>query len=174
MTENPWHATVWRQIGAAIDMLANAIEACPDEVWGDRSLRPEFWYVAFHTIFMLDVHLSGAVEGFQPPAPYTLSELDPTGVMPDRVYTRGELMEYLRHCRARCRDVVLGMTDEQAAEILTFPWVTLSRAEMLLYNMRHVQHHTAQLNLLLRQQIDSAPGYVKQAREQPPFDKLPA
>jgi hypothetical protein len=30
----------------------------------------------------------------------------------------------------------------------------------LLYNMRHVQHHAAQLNLILRQTIDSAPGWV--------------
>lgn len=26
--------------------------------------------------------------------------------------------------------------------------------EILLYNMRHTQHHTAQLNMLLRQDID--------------------
>ena len=28
--------------------------------------------------------------------------------------------------------------------------------------MRHIQHHTAQLNLLLRQEIDDAPGWVSQ------------
>jgi uncharacterized damage-inducible protein DinB len=32
--------------------------------------------------------------------------------------------------------------------------------ELLLYNMRHVQHHTAQINLILRQIIDSAPRWV--------------
>jgi len=30
--------------------------------------------------------------------------------------------------------------------------------------MRHVQHHAAQLNLILRQQIDSAPGWVAKAK----------
>jgi len=39
----------------------------------------------------------------------------------------------------------------------------LSFAELLLYNMRHVQHHAAQLNLILRQKVDSAPGWVAQA-----------
>jgi len=37
----------------------------------------------------------------------------------------------------------------------------LSFAELLLHSMRHVQHHAAQLNLLLRQHTDSAPGWIK-------------
>jgi uncharacterized damage-inducible protein DinB len=36
----------------------------------------------------------------------------------------------------------------------------LSEFEHLLYTMRHVQHHMAQLNLILRQVIDSAPNWV--------------
>jgi len=31
----------------------------------------------------------------------------------------------------------------------------MSNGELLLYNMRHVQHHAAQLNLRLRQTTDS-------------------
>jgi hypothetical protein len=34
--------------------------------------------------------------------------------------------------------------------------------EILLYNMRHVQNHAAQLNLLLQQEIDDAPRWVSQ------------
>jgi hypothetical protein len=172
--ENPWNAVVWRQFGAAIDMLKNAIDACPDDVWGDRSRQPEFWYVAYHTLFFLDLCLTGPLEGFQPPPPYTLSELDPSGAMPDRVYTRDEMREYLRHCRARCRQTIEGMTEEQAAELITYPWVELGRAELLLYNLRHVQHHTGQLNLLLRQRTDDAPRWVKQALEHPSIGTVPA
>ena len=32
----------------------------------------EFWYVVYHALFWLDLYLSGAVEGFAPPAPFTL------------------------------------------------------------------------------------------------------
>jgi len=74
-----WREIVWQQFGAAIDMLENAVRACPDEVWSDRSRQPEFWYVVFHTLFFLDLCLSGSVEGFAPPAPFTLDELDPGG-----------------------------------------------------------------------------------------------
>jgi hypothetical protein len=38
--------------------------------------------------------------------------------------------------------------------------------ELLLYSMRHVQHHSAQFNLILRETIDSAPGWVSRAKRQ--------
>ena len=37
-----WNAILWGQLGAAIDMLGNAITACPDEHWSDPSRRPEW------------------------------------------------------------------------------------------------------------------------------------
>jgi hypothetical protein len=64
-----WPSSVWRQFGAAIDMLDNAIRACPDELWGDRSQQPEYWYTAYHALFWLDLYLTGSVEGFAPPRP---------------------------------------------------------------------------------------------------------
>ncbi len=36
--------------------------------------------------------------------------------------------------------------------------------EMLMYNMRHVQHHTAQLNLLLRRELNDAPDWVSRTK----------
>ena len=150
---------VWRQFGAAIDMLENAIDACPDEVWGDRERRPEFWYVAYHTLFLLDLYLAPGEAGFAPPAPFTLSELE-DDVFPDRVYTRDELRDYLRHGRDKCRATIEGMTDDEAERRAGFDWLELSRAELLLYNLRHVQHHAAQLNLILRQATGSAPRWV--------------
>jgi hypothetical protein len=155
-----WKAALRRQYGAAIDMLENAISACPDALWGDRTRQPEFWYVAYHTLFFLDLYLSGTLEGFAPPPPFTMDEIDPAGVMPERVYTKEELLAYLRHARAKFHATLESMTDEQAAQTIEFPWLQLSRADLLLNDIRHVQHHTAQLNLILRQVTDSAPRWV--------------
>jgi hypothetical protein len=46
--------------------------------------------------------------------------------------------------------------------VLASLWQQLGAA--LLYNLRHVQHHAAQLNLILRQAVDSAPGWVGRAK----------
>ena len=157
--DSDWKNILWRQFGAAIDMLENALRACPDELWNarlwnDPSFPPEFseaWYVAYHTLFWLDLYLSGAVEGFTPPAPFTLEELDPAGVMPARQYSRDELLVYLAHCRRKCRTTIETLTDNRASRHCKFTWGEVSFAELLLDNMRHVQEHAAQLNMMLGQ-----------------------
>ena len=156
---------LWSQFGAAIDMLENAMLAAPDHVWGDRSKNPEFWYVAYHTLFFLDYYLSESPEGFAPPAPLNLDELDPAGILPDRVYAKSELLAYLAHGREKCRATLAALTEEQAARRCAFGR-DLSVLELHLYSMRHVQHHAAQLNLILRQTIDSAPNWVGKAKTQ--------
>jgi hypothetical protein len=162
--QNPLNTTVWRQFGAAIDMMENAIVACPDNVWGDKVGWHEFWYLTSHTLFFLDLYLSESEEGFAPPAPFGLEELDPAGVLPPRVYTKEELLTYLAHCRKKCRHVLASMTEESAHQPCGSVRPGLTNLELHMYSMRHVQHHTAQLNLLLRQQIDSAPRWVSKAK----------
>ena len=142
-----------------MDMLENGLNACPDglwnvRMWNDPGFPPEFsefWYVAYHCLFWTDLYLSGAVEGFTPPAPFTLGELDPAGVLPDRRYTRVELLAYLEHCRRKCLATIEALTDERAQRICKFTWGEISFAGLLLDSMRHVQEHGAQLNMILGQ-----------------------
>ena len=152
---------LWKQFGAAIDMLENAVVACPKELWNTSA---KFWYNAYHTLFYLDYYLSAEPEKFKPPQPFTLSEFDVPGRMPDRVYTREELLDYLQFCRNKCQHLIAGLT----AEGLAMRWINerknYSFLEILIYNMRHVQHHAAQLNLLLRQGINDAPQWVSQTK----------
>ena len=170
MDEN-WKTSLWQQFGAAIDMLGNAVAACPHDLWrarlwDDAELpgAAEFWYVVYHTLFWLDLYLSGAVEGFMPPAPFTLDELDPAGLLPGRPYSRVELQTYLEYCRRKCRATIDALTDEQAACRCGFPWGEVSFAGLLLDNMRHVQEHAAQLNLILGQKAGWSPRWVVQAK----------
>ena len=154
---------LWGQFGAAIDSLENAIRACPDDLWHDRERRPEFWHVAYHTLFFLDLYLGDATIGFEPPAPFTLSELDQSGVLPDRLYRREEILAYLEHGRSKARARIAELSAETAHAPCDYGWIQTTRLESLLYNMRHIQHHAAQLNLLLRQTTNSAPGWVARA-----------
>lgn len=167
-----WKTILWQQLGAAIDMLENAMRACPDEVWSDPAETPRwaerevvgFWYVAYHTLFFLDFYFSDAAEDFAPPPPFTLAELDPACVLPERAYSKPELLNYLDYCRAKSVAFVDALTEEKAREarrILSFEG---SAAELVVQQLRHVQHHTAQLNLLLRQKTGSAPSWVRKAQ----------
>lgn len=170
-----WRGTIWRQFSAAIDMLENAMRACPDELWSERLWRDpaqqpglsEFWYVAYHTLFWLDLYLSGSVEGFAPPAPFTLDELDPAGLLPARTYTKDELITYLNHDRTKCQVTVKALTDERARQSCKFSWGEISFLELLFDNMRHVQEHAAQLNMVLGQKVGSNPGWESGMKKPP-------
>lgn len=154
-----WNMIIWQQFGAAIDMLDRAIDACSDDAWHaplwqdtDFPGSSACWYVAYHTLFWLDLYLSGnVVDGFAPPEPFTLDELDPAGVLPPRPYTQAELRAYVAHCKAKCRATLADLSDEQATRPCTISLGTLSYAELLVYNMRHVQEHAAQIAMLLGQ-----------------------
>jgi hypothetical protein len=155
-------AALGRQLGAAIAMLDNAMAACPDPIWDDGSGLHAFWYLAFHTLFWLDLYLAGSVEGFAPPAPFTLEELDPAGLLPGRTYAKAELHGYLDHCRRRLQETLAGLTEEISERRCRFGWGAASYLELLLYNLRHVQHHAGQLNMILRQKTGNAPQWVAQ------------
>ncbi|CAN5588973.1 hypothetical protein BH11BAC5_BH11BAC5_15810 [soil metagenome] len=154
--------SLWNQFGASIDMLENAIEFCPVDHWDTGN---KFWYNAFHCLFFLDYYLTMEPANFSPPAPFKLSEFE--DVLPSRVYTKMELMGYLQSCREKCHYLIAGITEGKLNE----RWINVSQTmnysvlEILLYNMRHVQHHAAQLNLLLRQSMSDAPHWVSRAKD---------
>ena len=163
--------SIWQQFGAAIDFLDVTINACPDALWcaplwKTPNTKPEFaqfWYVAYHTLFWLDLYLTGAEEGFSPPAPFTLIEQDDDGPLPERVYTKNELQAYLRDCRQRCQATIESLTEDTAHRHCRFGWGECSFLELLQYNMRHVHGHASQLNMLLGQNGISAPDWIAQA-----------
>jgi hypothetical protein len=168
----PWKTIIWQQFGAAIDMLDETLRTCPDELWRHRLWekpmeRPEFsqfWYQVYHALFWLDLYLTGAEEGFVPLPPFTLIEQDENGPVPERPYTKEELQAYLETCRKKCQATIESMTDEEAQRRCTFGWGEVSFAELLLYTMRHVQGHAAQLNLLLGQKAITTGDWVTRAQ----------
>jgi hypothetical protein len=170
--ETTWNTIVWRQFGAAIDMLENALTACPDELWRKRLYNEhdappgfaEFWYVAYHALFWLDFYLSDSAEGFAPPAPFTLSEFD-AGLLPERVYTKAELQTYLEHGRNKCKAALDSQTNLLAPQHCRPDWPEMSVAELMLYNVRHVQEHAAQLSLYLGQESGWTPRWVGKAKD---------
>lgn len=141
-------------------MLENAIVACPEEVWGSEIGWSEFWYLAYHPLFFADDRGSASTEGFRPPPPFTLDELDPAGLLPDRVYSKAELLAYLEFVWTKNRAFIQTLTPERARQRFVDDLRDFNLLELVISNTRHVQHHAAQLNLLLRQRTDSAPGWA--------------
>ena len=164
---------VWRQFVVAIDALGDALRNCPDELWETNLWddQPDqwvaagfssFWYLGYHTLFWLDLYLTGAEEGFAPPAPFDPVEMEANEVLP-RTYTREELLSYLDYCRQKCQETIGALSNEEANRICRFPWGEVPFGELLLYNMRHVQEHAAHLGMFLGQQEGKSKRQESQA-----------
>jgi uncharacterized damage-inducible protein DinB len=160
---NTLNTELWRQFGAAIDMFENAIRKCPESLWDDGQ---NFWYIAYHTLFWTDYYLTEESATFLPPEPFTLGELDPAGLMPENTYSKDELLNYAVLCREKARTLLGGFTDDLASN----RWIDDSRnysmLEMTFYNMRHVMHHTGQLNLMLGRIDHALPVWVSQSKNE--------
>jgi uncharacterized damage-inducible protein DinB len=158
----PVREAVAQQFGAALETIARALEACPEDRWWSGPTPSAFGYIVFHALFWTDYYLADLGERHVPPPPYTLGELDPAGVPPDRPYTKEELRAFLRHTRARLAERLGALSLETAARpARTRP--AMGELELLLYNLRHVQHHAGQLQLLLRQAGLAPPPWVSRA-----------
>jgi len=167
--QDQYKTIIWSQFDAALITLRRAIDACPDEVWSD-SAKPAwherdvvgYWYLAFHTIFWLDFYMSDPAElganpeaAFRAPAPFNEDEFSYDGLLPERAYTKAELLTYLDHAGRKAK-LRLEAVDVETPSVRD----GVGAVELMLYNMRHVQHHAAQMNLILRQRTGDSPKWV--------------
>ncbi len=149
----------WKQFGASIDALENAVKMCPADVWDNER---KFWQNAYHCVFCLDYYLTLEPANYAPPEPFSFSESFDDA--PERAYSKDEILNYISFARQKCRALIWGLTDEIAEKRFVDEHSNYSIAEVLLNNMRHTQHHAAQLNMILRQEINDAPGWVARTK----------
>jgi hypothetical protein len=130
-------------------MLKQCIEACPAEHWESKVAQAPFRWVVYHTLFFTDLYLSPSNEAF------VLRELHERGGderNPEACIglSPAESLAYVQICRDKTIESVGAETEESLAGPSGFSWYQITRGEMHLVNIRHVQHHTGQLSAFLR------------------------
>lgn len=158
------------QLEATLCMLRECIEKCPAEHWDAPIAKYPFWQVAYHALCFLECYLCPDPASFErlieargaaaargePGAidlhPARVAEL--AEEYPSRRFTQAELLAYADICREKIREVLGDGPEAETAETLAgpagFPRRDFTRAEMHIYNTRHVQHHAGQLSAILR------------------------
>ena len=147
---------ITNQFEAALSTLNACIDNCPEAAWNGPVVNLKFCQAAFHTLFYADYYLGETDEDFRR-EPFhrenayvfrDYEELEPRA--PVHVYERAWIEIYLQYCRNRCHEVVIAETAESLKAKTKFPRKDFSRAELYVYNIRHLQHHAAQLSMRLR------------------------
>jgi hypothetical protein len=157
MTEH-FKQIVRRQYEAALSMLKNRIESCPDAQWNEKVGQGTVRQDVYHALFWADYYLTPHEDQFvySPFNDRGGDELRP--VISDGL-EKADTLDYLNHCHDKALSVIASETKESLEGSSGFPSIfiryPLSRAELHLYNIRHIQHHTAQLSLYLRKLADA-------------------
>jgi len=151
------------QYHAALEMVRIAVEKCPDQLWYDQTPTNAFWQVAYHTVFFAHLYLQQNEAAFKPWPGHQgrvqhgdaiPGAADPNSVLPliPAPYSRAEVLAYCDYCHSLLDDAVDALDLE--APTSGFSWYTASKFEHQLVNLRHIQHHAAQLADRLRAELD--------------------
>jgi hypothetical protein len=157
------------QYHAALAMLRDTIAQCPDDLWLNAEHTNAFWQVAYHTLFFAHLYMldgKGSFEGWSghqdrvqhpdgiagPPDPKSPLPLIP------RPYTKAETLAYWTICDEMV-DAAIDRMDLERSDS-GFYWYKMPKFEHQLVNLRHIQHHTAQLADRLRHALGIGTRWV--------------
>ncbi|ARU40109.1 hypothetical protein CCB80_02725 [Armatimonadetes bacterium Uphvl-Ar1] len=138
-----------KQHHAALTMLRECVEVCPDDIWVSGSHPRTFWRIAYHAAAYVHLYLFENLEAFEP---WSKHRLDCTYLEGDaevaEAYNRSEMIE--------CLDLIESEFDRRIdgldldAEHCGFTWYpTVSRVELMVLSLRHLHGHIGQLSEIL-------------------------
>jgi hypothetical protein len=147
---------ILNQFEAAFCTLNMCVDRCPEKSWNAPVVNHPFCRVAFHALIYADYYLEPGEGSFREQAFHRdnaelfrdYEELEDRE--PVLLYDRDGVRSYLQHCRAKASRVVAAETAETLSGPSGFLRRTFSRAELHVYNIRHLFHHTVQLSMRLR------------------------
>ena len=150
---------ITNQYQASLCTLNQCIQECPEAIFQKPVAAFPFSQCVFHTLFFADLYLGKDMDDQLKQqfhldqaavfAGYSQLESD----TPAANYQKPFLSLYLQHCRSKMERVVGEETEADLNEPAGFPWLsTITRAEVHAYNIRHIQHHAAQLILQMRKE----------------------
>jgi len=141
------------QFLAALGTLNQSIQRCDEKTWVAEHIDTPVNQVVFHTLFYADLYLHDRMEGFKEQSFHTENPEffqdyeEQRDKIPTNFYLREKCREYLQFCVNKAKRVIAGESEARLSGESGFHWRKCSRAELHIYNTRHIQHHAAQLGL---------------------------
>jgi len=149
------------QYEASLSMLKHAIASCPESHWDTKVANDPARVVAFHTLYCNDIYLSRRESAFRTHdfvlegRGLPFGQPLPKGTLP-RGLTRSRALAYADYCIEKARTALAGESVADLAGDSGFER-PFSRAEMHIYNIRHIQHHTGALTAHIRRLVPRLP-----------------
>jgi hypothetical protein len=169
----PVRTALKSQYHAALGMLRQTIEQCPDDLWLSTEHRNAYWQVAYHVLYFAHVYLMPDEAAFRPweghqsevQNPDALQRrVDPNSSLPPipKPYPKSQVLAYWSICDAMV-DPALDALDLSSPDS-GFTWYRMPKLEHQIVNIRHIEHHMAQLADRLRLATDTGTRWIGAGR----------
>jgi hypothetical protein len=174
MTTSHWTSALTDYLDVVLADLAALVRGCPDDVW-ELSMwdvtrdpgwgRPQppvlangtpdprgvdahsaVWYATLHLVYTLDWNFSARASSWEPPPPFRKGDLD-AGRLPQRTYTREELLSYIAYVHEKTRTTLAAVAADEA----TLAGHGRTSADWLVGGFGHAVGHFGNLQTFLWQ-----------------------
>jgi len=140
------------QYKAALQMLSQTIDKIPADQWNTGEYGNPNWQIAYHAIWGTQFYLGANMESFVP-WDETIEGAESLGgakkwenaaenVIVEGYNSKEELLSFINNIKENLPQAISELAIDGDSG---FDWYPYSRLELHINNIRHIQHHTAQL-----------------------------
>jgi hypothetical protein len=142
MITSDWTSAIRAHLDVVLTDLLAMVRDCPEHVW-ELSMwdvtkdegwgRPKpplladgspdsrgvdahssVWYTTLHLVYTLDWNFSARAPEWEPPPPFRKGDLD-SGRLPERTYTREDLLAYIEYVQEKTRTALAAVAEDDEA-----------------------------------------------------------
>jgi hypothetical protein len=148
-----------RQIGAAFKMLEHAIDNANDRTWTARINNMPFWQLCYHALWYTDFYFHANQETFQPQS-FDMKGIKNISIKPDsqmiedqkHPISKSNMKAYCNYARQKTNQFIQSINESYFTTPSPFEWHGFPKIDLVDYNLRHLQHHVGQLDIILRRE----------------------
>ncbi len=138
------------QYRASLGMLRQALEKIPERQLDTTEYSNPNWQIIYHTIYATKLYLSPNLESYTPfegaiQGAESLGgsqDWENAEIKIEGCHTKDELLSFLDAIESDLEQSVSALALDSSSG---FEWYPYSRLELHINNIRHIQHHTAQI-----------------------------
>ncbi len=140
-------AVLRRQLDPTLQMVADLVDSCPTSSWLDSSSGRPFWQQILHALTGVRFWMREASQPFSPPdfGRGAIPDLDQA---PSFDVDKATVKAYVASIRSTA-DAFFGALDDQKLLATSSIYEKCTYADLILGQIRHIQHHVGYCNCLL-------------------------
>lgn len=161
------------QYSASLGMLRNALEKVPDEQWNTEEYNNPNWQIIYHVLWATKTYLGAniesyiafknAIEGAESLGGKQDWENPEEEIKVDGFHSKSEIISFINDIESNLQQNIEELALE---EYSGFEWYLYTRLELHINNIRHIQHHTAEI--IERLKAKEITGFSWWADKNPP------